>query len=506
MAKTTRQNPNNPIPISSSTAVEDPPADTGAAETTQSETSQPAEAPAEPKPPTKTPTFTQTMNKVPKADWGARANIYLYRVEPVIDRTRTGDPKFINCYAEPVNEERVMADYGSGRYKLILNFRKPGADTGDIIDSIYMDILNMQYPPKIPLGEWTDDPKNKRWAWAKQALSPAAAPAAAPPSIDPLAAFGTFMDIQDRIEDRVKPAAAPVQAATVDPWAAAEKILNMRSDNPMVEILKTQMESQAKAMEAERARQFTADQAARQREHELQQKLMDANKATAAPAQKDFLSQLIDFGGEALKTKLVSSLFGGAAAAATEAPARAGRMNALEFISDFGPKALQTFAPLIDAAAHKIINATNGQPAANGNGQAIQTQQVRSADPFGKFITDVVNPKMVMYFNADPTKEGGESFADVIYALFPEHFERLQNFEHPALAGLKGADAIVMGYRNTPHIWQQIGPSREVQFVEFVKGFCGWNPIGENDEDVEDAVVVAGPVDFDAQETEESIQ
>ena len=110
------------------------------------------------------------MAKVSKADWGARANIYLYRVEPMIDRTRSGENKFVNVYAEPVSEDRVMADYGSGRYKLILNFRKPGAETGDLIDSMYMDILNMKYPPKIPLGEWVDDPRNKKWAWAKDCL------------------------------------------------------------------------------------------------------------------------------------------------------------------------------------------------------------------------------------------------------------------------------------------------------------------------------------------------
>ena len=120
------------------------------------------------------------MNSVPKGDWGPRANIYLYRVEPVIDRTRSGDSKFINVYAEPVTEDRVMADYGSGRYKLILNFRKPGAETGDVIDSTYMDILNMKYPPKIPLGEWTDDPRNKKWAWAKEANGIPTGPAPAP--------------------------------------------------------------------------------------------------------------------------------------------------------------------------------------------------------------------------------------------------------------------------------------------------------------------------------------
>ena len=158
MAKSTSRPPKRPTPIDTSTPFDVPLSDMSAAEAPPPE--QTVEPPAKPngkpwettvKPP-KTPTFVQTMNSVPKGDWGPRANIYLYRVEPVIDRTRSGDSKFVNVYAEPVSEDRVMADYGSGRYKLILNFRKPGAETGDVIDSTYMDILNMKYPPKGILG------------------------------------------------------------------------------------------------------------------------------------------------------------------------------------------------------------------------------------------------------------------------------------------------------------------------------------------------------------------
>src|ERR1035437_7585278 len=154
MAKSTSRPPRKPTPIDTSTPFDAPEADMSAAEAPPPEqaASEPAKPNGQPKTP-KVPTFIQTMNSVPKGDWGPRANIYLYRVEPVIDRTRSGDSKFVNVYAEPVSEDRVMADYGSGRYKLILNFRKPGAETGDVIDSTYMDILNMKYPPKTPLGK-----------------------------------------------------------------------------------------------------------------------------------------------------------------------------------------------------------------------------------------------------------------------------------------------------------------------------------------------------------------
>src|ERR1039457_2291229 len=163
MAKSTSKPPKKPTPIDSSMPFDEPTADMSAAEPQEiapspvmSENPPQTQAKAvdqTQKPRTsKTPTFAENMAKVAKADWGPRANIYIYRTEPIIDRTRSGDPKYLDVYAHPVNEDRVMADFGSGRYKLILNFRKPGAATGDLIDSDYMDILNMKYPPKIPLG------------------------------------------------------------------------------------------------------------------------------------------------------------------------------------------------------------------------------------------------------------------------------------------------------------------------------------------------------------------
>src|ERR1039458_1891319 len=135
MAKSTRRPPKTPTPIDSSTPFDEPGADTSAADPPQPAAIEPA-SDAKPIPP-KLPSFYQTMNKVAKADWGPRATIYLYRVEPVIDRTRSGDLKYIMTYAEPINEDRIMADCGSGRYKLILNFRKPGADQGDTVDTTY---------------------------------------------------------------------------------------------------------------------------------------------------------------------------------------------------------------------------------------------------------------------------------------------------------------------------------------------------------------------------------
>lgn len=477
MATTTRRPPKKPVRIDTQTPFDDPAPGQQAAEPQPEAAHAPEPAPQPA--PIKTPTFFETMKKVPKADWGPRANIYLYRVEPVIDRTRSGDNKYINSYAEPVNEDKIMADYGSGRYKLMLNFRKPGAETGDLIDSTYMDILNMKYPPKIPLGEWTDDPRNKKWAWAKEALGiPNGTPAAAPPSIDPLAAFGTFMDIQDRIEERVKPAQpANGTPAPVDPWSAAEKILNMRSDNPMVEILKEQMKSAAAATEAERDRAFKAQESARQREWDLQQKLLDARSSAPVAAPKTLMEQLTEF-ATLTDNPLVKKIMGSGGSTA-EAVARGGRTSFLDFARETmqGPagtyigQGLGNFLTGITSYFH--------QPAQQPN-PGIQQQQpppvvINAQQPNGTMppiehpeqritrIGAAITEPLIKKFMADG--DGGD-FAQSMFDVMPEDYVFMRSL---------GAENIVSRYKQFKQAWDVLR-FKEAEFVTFIQDFCKWDP------------------------------
>jgi hypothetical protein len=135
----------------------------------------------------------ESVANVNKAEWGTRVVLYVYRLEPIIDRSRSGQPNYICQYEEPINEDKLMGDFGSGKYKLILNFRKPGARQGDEIDTGFLKILNMKFPPKVPDGEWVDDPRNKEWAWAKQFFK------GNQPGPSPLEAVENALNLSDRI-------------------------------------------------------------------------------------------------------------------------------------------------------------------------------------------------------------------------------------------------------------------------------------------------------------------
>ena len=116
--------------------------------------------------------FFKRIDAIAKEDWGARAAIKVYRLEPSIDRLRLGEPKHIQRYTEPIDEDRIKADHGSGRYRLYLNFKVPTEQSERELDSMEVDILDMNFPPKLARGEWLDIPANKKWEWCRNLLPP----------------------------------------------------------------------------------------------------------------------------------------------------------------------------------------------------------------------------------------------------------------------------------------------------------------------------------------------
>ena len=505
MAKSTSRPPKKPTPIDSSTPFDEPPADMGAAEpqepapstvTSEEPAQTQAQAVDQPQKPraSKTPTFAENMAKVAKADWGPRANIYIYRTEPIIDRTRSGDPKYLDVYAHPVNEDRVMADFGSGRYKLILNFRKPGAATGDLIDSDYMDILNMKYPPKIPLGEWTDDPRNKKWAWAKEANGIPTTPAPAPASsgletvVDVMRATNEMRrDIREEIQASA-PVAPPPPLAAPDPFDTAAKIMAMRANDPMMAVM---MELLKNAN--------TANEASRQREYELLRE-----RATAAPAvpQKNILEQALELASNPEKLEPLKKLASAFGFGGTEATGRPGRTTGMDILNSLvqGPAG----EVLARGAAQLLITipsmlqpnpATangNGQPAAQQQPQVLppvnqQPQQETPEQRIHRIGITITRPMIAEWFMKDAS---GEQFAQWMNDSWPDDYNFIK---------LLGAENLIQRYRNSPVVWPAIS-FREKEFIAFIQEFCSWNP--PKDEDEQTQVASDGVEDLEGQEAE----
>src|SRR5271157_1144985 len=505
MAKSTSRPPKKPTPIDASTPFDEPVTDMSAAEAPPVEQSAAEPTPDQPQtsPPRKrtTPTFIETINKVPKGDWGPRANIYLYRVEPVIDRTRSGDSKYINCYAEPVNEDRIMGDYGSGRYKLILNFRKPGAATGDIIDSDYWDIMNMKYPPKIPVGEWTDDPRNKKWAWAKEANGIPTAPAPAPATsgleavVDVMRATSEMRrDIREEMQTATPAATA---TAAVDPWAAAEKILNMRSENPMMDFVKEQMKAGAAAAEAERERAFKAAESAREREFKLQEKLLEA-KTAAPPASKNIFEQALELANSPEKLEPLKKLANAFGFGGGESTGRPGRTTGMDILNSLvqgpagevlarGAAQLLVTIPSMLQPNPAPANGNANQPPVNQQPQVLppvnQPQQENPEQRIHRIGATITRPMIAEWFMKDAS---GAQFAQWMNDSWPDDYSFIK---------LLGAENLIQRYRNSP-VWPAV-QYREQEFIAFIQEFCGWT---EPKDDGEPQTPGDGVEDLEGQE------
>jgi len=131
----------------------------------------PPKAPEEPRPPQENAVeFFDWLKTFPEVDWKERLIMYLFRRFPMTDRKLTGNDTHLMKYVKPVDAQEILENFGSGEYRLQLNQWDSVTRKTTTIANFIWRMVNMDYPPKIPLGEWLDDPKNKEWAWAKPRL------------------------------------------------------------------------------------------------------------------------------------------------------------------------------------------------------------------------------------------------------------------------------------------------------------------------------------------------
>jgi hypothetical protein len=114
--------------------------------------------------------FWNMISPITPEEWRQGYSLYLYRCEPITDKRISGKEIFVKKYFEAVDPQKIMEEEGSGKYLAILNLMDPATRKGKAVYSHYFEISNLKYPPQVPLGEWVDDPRNKKWAWAKPLL------------------------------------------------------------------------------------------------------------------------------------------------------------------------------------------------------------------------------------------------------------------------------------------------------------------------------------------------
>lgn len=410
--------------------------------------------------------FWQLVKRIPAADWGTRVQMYLYCLEPICDLRKSGEKKYLVRMDAPIyDEQSIMIDYGSGKYRLVLANRKPAADQTDAVDSFEFEIYNPKYPPKIPRAVWLDDSRNKKWA----ALLPPEAPPPTPQqqaAADPLSHFETYMKIEERVANRYELNQPPPAATTptVDPLtlglSIAEKFLQMRADNPMIAIMTTQLDDARKRGDALML-QLIESSKAKPQENGISTvaATLKAIKEEFGPLLKDLMPAAAEAVGVAHRSRMGSW--------------QEWTLGALPYVKDL-------LSPLITSmVANQTPNPGPPQltAPATPNGAPAPGQPPRDLTQFMGAIT----PALMNWLKDGMT---GAQFAEWVYDGYGPEWNGINWL---AAKQTIGAANLIGLYQRSPY-WAQIAP-QEAQFRAFVDAFIAWQPAPET-EDATDADVI----------------
>jgi hypothetical protein len=424
--------------------------------------------------------FFQRIQEIPLADWGTRAKVRVYRLEPLVDQVRSTGKKYITIYDDgPPDEERIKVDHGSGRYRLYLNVKTAGQSAEREIDMIEIDILDLKFPPRLDLGDWLDDPKNRKWNWAKKMLEDQAsknAPPVAPANSGAPGFLETVQAVNELRKSTVEELRAMQPAAPAahekDPLDQAAKIIQLTQGGGqavLMEMFRDEMKATRLEMAAER-------EANRKLQEELRKKADVPAPAPVDPIEalakgiesvKKIQDTLAPSRGDSIITPGMKSRMSGwqeffvnIAEKIFESPATATAVNAIT--QAVFARSMQSNAPM----------RPNGAPALNPATPQAPPDQMR-------LVTDMLQAITVPMLNMFGDEENGGDFAEWLYEGHGENWVHPSGTPVPWYTGMKqiGAANIVTYFKQSP-LWTGL-QDKETAFTKFIAEFVAW----EVDED-----------------------
>jgi hypothetical protein len=414
--------------------------------------------------------FFRRVAAVNRDDWGTRYKIKVYRLAPIIDRLRGSENKYICIYEEPITEEKIKHDHGSGRYRLYLSCKSPANKEEKEVDRIEFDILDMNFPPKVPPGEWVEDSRNKPWAWAKPKMPGEEIAAAATASGNMLEAVQVLGDLQDRAEERARDRIEAGRPQSWDPAAQLTAVANVARD--MATALKATPENPIPAFISEQMSAMRTELAdARRRTDALMDRLLDNAKA---PQQQNGPLSTIKELVSGIKDLLpeIKGLFPQTDEAIAGRVARSHMGSWQEFFQPVLPGLVSAFAPILPVIAQKLA----------GNGPQMPAQNMPRSLPSPGMVQAPAGqqpePNLdAMLLNALGNERTGADFADSILTLYGPLLYR-------QVCSLGEAGMLAM-LQQRP-VWAQLG-ALQSKMPQFIHEFVTYGEEGGPDEEQEAA-------------------
>jgi hypothetical protein len=422
--------------------------------------------------------FWKRVKAIPRADWGTRVFLYLYILEPLCNLKQSGGKVYLNRYAEPVQDEhQICMEYGSGRYRLMLAYNKVSPDQSNELARYEFEIYNPQHPPKVPRAAWINDARNAKWEALLPKETPATAATAASTIVDAMKMVSDIRrDVRDEIgEPEEQPRAsemletmkaakelfatpaAPAGTPAKDPLeiavALATTMMQMKADNPVIDMYRDELKALREEMKEERAANRAREQAA---------------PSTQPKGLVDQLTELVAL-GEKLDLKKLFGFGNGTS------EARPGRTTGLDVLRDLvtgpaGERMAQGFATV-------LMNLPTWFGPSNNPAQRQAPVILSGPNPDGTLpptenpeqqITRIGNtitrPMLFEFFLKD--EHSGQAFAQWMWDAFPKDYAFIRAY---------GAEDLINRYRRVPEAWPIIA-AKEAEFLEFLKAFCAWDP------------------------------
>lgn len=145
--------------------------------------------------------FWEWLDGLPKEAWSQNLICYVWRCGPLID-TGNGKPTSITKLSQPFDVNMILETYGSGLYRFDVCETPPAPkQKGQCLRRAYEMILDMRYPPKIPLGTWIDDSRNASWQWCKPDLEAEVEARKVQPQQPQGNSLGDLLDLQLKLKE-----------------------------------------------------------------------------------------------------------------------------------------------------------------------------------------------------------------------------------------------------------------------------------------------------------------
>lgn len=116
--------------------------------------------------------FVEALSNLTDDDWETSL-VYVWQADPILDLTKGGrENKYRMRFAQAIDEEVLLRELGSGTYKCQLN-RMKSKSNGKMTcvrGPVFIKVFDPDRPPKLPPGDWIDDPRNAFWKPFRKAI------------------------------------------------------------------------------------------------------------------------------------------------------------------------------------------------------------------------------------------------------------------------------------------------------------------------------------------------